>query len=789
MKWTYALSLWLALLLMVLLVACSSNDLEARFTFSPDDGDTNTVFEFDAGPSISVDTDIVSYVWDFADGNSATGEVVTHVYDTSGDYDVTLTVRNANGTQSSSSQTLVVDIANNAVPVAVINASPIVGTLTTRFNFDGTASFDPDSDPDDPNTFRDDDYTWTFGDGTTAEGAQVSHVYDASGEYEVRLSVRDPDNATNSTTLTVTVTDVSTRVRAVHAAPDVGLVDVAISSGANSSDANDVVLSGVPYAAASAYQAVAAGTVTVTVTPEGSSEPALSLEQPLAANRDYTAIALGTANPEDDFPLDALFFAEDNTTPAAGEFTLSVVHAAAGVPEVDVYVLSGELGEDSLADPNNTNPLTLAYRAVSPTLSLPVSAEDAAYRVIITPAGERTVVYDSGLLAGALMAGVNYTAVAATNPAEDALSPVQLVLLTDQTDTPFVALPNVNVLDEGSNDTPASATDIGVLAQDASLRTVAAIEDQGDVDIFAFSVSEATELTVRTQSQALGSSLDSVLTFHSADGTPLLSNDDANDDTVDSEVTVLVPAGDFLVSVRELDPLYGEPAAFYDLIISSNEIRDNDLPDYGASAGTFTGDSNAPTIGAFSGNALAVSAVQPDGDPLEQPLVILVDTPAATGLPILFDASEVGVLEVVLEDLSGQSRLTDRKTINPHTVKTALSGTFTFNFPGETIERNVDASATLSVPIVTAVERGSSSVTVTFADVPGANTNVEVFGRTSAAAGRASGTSPVSVPVSVSADEAIVVSVTSSDRSALQPPLTSTQRNVSQYLYYSEHAE
>jgi PKD repeat protein len=783
MKWTYAPSLrWVLLLL--LLVACSSNDLEARFSFLPDDGDTNTEFTFDAGLSISVDTDIISYVWDFGDGNSATGEVVTHVFDASGDYNVTLTVRNGNGTQSRSSQRVLVDAANNQPPTAVIGVSPITGTLNTRFNFDGTASFDPDSDPDDPNTFRDDDYTWTFGDGTTAEGAQVSHVYDAPGEYDVQLIVRDPDNADGSTTVTVTVADVSTRVRAVHAAPDVGLVDVAITSGVN-----DVLLSGVPYAAASAFQAVAADIVTVTVTPEGSSEPALVLEQPLAANRDYTAIALGTLNPADNFPLDTLFFAEDSTTPAAGEFTLSVVHAAAGAPEVDVYVLSGELGDDSLAEVNNASPLRLAYRAVSPTLSLPVSAEDAAYRVIITLAGEQRVVYDSGLLTDALRAGVNYTAVAAIDPAEDALSPVQLVLLSDQTDTPFVTLPNVNVLDEGSNDTPARATDIGELAQNASVRTLAAIEDQGDVDVFAFSVSEATELTARTQSQALGSSVDTILTFHSADGTPLLSNDDANDDTLDSAVTVLVPAGDYLVSVRNVDPLVGEPAAFYDLIISSDEIRANDLPDYGASAGTFTGDSNAPNIGAFSGNALAVSAVQPDGDPLEQPMVILVDTPAATGLPILFDADAVGVLEVILEDLSGQSRLVKTQAMTPQAVKTALGGTFTFNFPGETIERNVDASATLSVPTVTAVARAGSRVTVTFANVPGANTNVEVFGRTSAAAGRASGTSPLSVPVSVTADEAIVVSVISSDRSGLQPPLTSTQRNVSQYLYYSEHAE
>jgi len=785
MKWQYTLSLWLALLL----VACGSNDLVARFDVSPEDGDTNTVFEFDARASISVDTDIVSYTWDFADGSTATGQVVTHVFDASGDYDVTLTVTNVNGNRASSSQRVLVDAAGNELPVAVINVSPSSGTVNTRFNFDGSDSFDPDSDADDPNTFRDDDYIWNFGDGNTAEGAQVSHIYDTPGDYDVQLTVRDPDNATNNTTVSVNVAEVRTRVRALHAAPDVGRVDVGL---------NEIVLEGVPYAAASGYQAISEDSVQVTLTPEGSAEPALSLEQPLVAARDYTVIALGTAAPDDDIPLELVSFTEDSTAPAAGEFSLTVLHAAAGAPDVNVYVLAGELDDDSLADPSSTDAITLPYKALSPTLSLPASSlpaseQNAAYRLILTATtlqGQEVVVYDSGLLTDTLRAGVNYTAVAVAELAEDALSPVQIVLLTDQADTPFVAIPNVNIVDEGTNDSPADATNIGSLEQDASLRTVAAIEDQGDVDIFAFSVSEATELTARTQSQALGSSVDTILTFHSADGTPLLSNDDADDETLDSQVTVLIPAGDFLVSVRNFDPLFGDTAAFYDLIMTSNEIRDNDLPDYGASAGTFTGDSNAPNIGAFSGNALAVSAVQQDGDVLELPLVILVDTPTATGLPLLFDADEVGTLDVILEDLSGQSRLVDSQAITPQAVSAAVSGTFTFNFPGETIERTVDARATLAVPTVTAVARNGSSVTVTFDNVTGAtNSNVEVFGRSSAVAATASGSSPVTVPAAVTAAEPIVVSVTSSDRSALRPPFTSTQRNVSQYLYYSEHAE
>jgi alpha-tubulin suppressor-like RCC1 family protein len=50
-------------------------------------------------------------------------------------------------------------------------------------------------------------YAWDFGDGTTAEGENVDHLFAASGTFQVQLTVTDDDTATGTTTSPVTVSD------------------------------------------------------------------------------------------------------------------------------------------------------------------------------------------------------------------------------------------------------------------------------------------------------------------------------------------------------------------------------------------------------------------------------------------------------------------------------------------------------------------------------------------------------------------------------------------------------
>jgi PKD repeat protein len=83
--------------------------------------------------------------------------------------------------------------------VAVATATPSQADIGAAIAFDGSASYDVDG--------LIAGYAWTFGDGTTASGASVSHAYAAAGTYTVTLTVTDNLGATGGKTLTVTVID------------------------------------------------------------------------------------------------------------------------------------------------------------------------------------------------------------------------------------------------------------------------------------------------------------------------------------------------------------------------------------------------------------------------------------------------------------------------------------------------------------------------------------------------------------------------------------------------------
>jgi PKD repeat protein len=86
---------------------------EAKFTFSPLTPEELQVVNFNGSTSVGgTDMDgphtIVSWSWDFGDGEKKTGVTTTHDYVKSGLYLVTLTVTNEKGTTASGSQTITI---------------------------------------------------------------------------------------------------------------------------------------------------------------------------------------------------------------------------------------------------------------------------------------------------------------------------------------------------------------------------------------------------------------------------------------------------------------------------------------------------------------------------------------------------------------------------------------------------------------------------------------------------------------------------------------------------------
>ncbi len=103
----------------------SSNILpQAVITAAPTPAD-HTNIAFDAYSSTDADGSIISYKWNFGDGDTATGDYAEHKYLNPGDYNVVLTVVDDTNASSQDSMTIsVVDLsAANTPPAAIISAA------------------------------------------------------------------------------------------------------------------------------------------------------------------------------------------------------------------------------------------------------------------------------------------------------------------------------------------------------------------------------------------------------------------------------------------------------------------------------------------------------------------------------------------------------------------------------------------------------------------------------------------------------------------------------------------
>ena len=110
----------------------------ASFTYIPENPVVNQTITFNASSSYDPDGTIVSYKWDFGDGNitSTTEPIITHSYASAGDYIVNLKVADNYGATNSTNKTVTV---YPSTPVLVlISVSPPAVTLnvndTQHFN-------------------------------------------------------------------------------------------------------------------------------------------------------------------------------------------------------------------------------------------------------------------------------------------------------------------------------------------------------------------------------------------------------------------------------------------------------------------------------------------------------------------------------------------------------------------------------------------------------------------------------------------------------------------------------
>lgn len=164
----------------------------AAFTFTPIPATANLPLQFDASTSQpgAGATQIVSYNWNFGDGTSGTGKTVTHTFTAQNTYNVTLTVTNDRGLSASTTQ--VIGVGAAALPTPLFTFSPSAPGVGDTVFFNASTST-PGQGHSTITSYR-----WSFGDGGTASGVTVTHVYAVAGTYTVQLTVTDESGQSNT---------------------------------------------------------------------------------------------------------------------------------------------------------------------------------------------------------------------------------------------------------------------------------------------------------------------------------------------------------------------------------------------------------------------------------------------------------------------------------------------------------------------------------------------------------------------------------------------------------------
>lgn len=173
-----------------------SNRQEFCFSIIPDlEAATDEVCEGESilfeDASYSALGDVVAWEWDFDNGITSTDENPGEIeFLEAGDYEVTLSIIDAEGCDASETFTVTI----NPNPVAEFTATEVCEGTEMDLIDQSTVSTGSVSD-----------WNWNLGNGDTDFGSSVAVTYAAAGFYDVTLNVSTTEGCTDSVTAPVTV--------------------------------------------------------------------------------------------------------------------------------------------------------------------------------------------------------------------------------------------------------------------------------------------------------------------------------------------------------------------------------------------------------------------------------------------------------------------------------------------------------------------------------------------------------------------------------------------------------
>lgn len=168
--------------------------------------DNDMSINFDASNSSDINNDLLTYRWDFGDGEYAEGKKASHKYDELKNYDVKLIVKDGTDLGCGTSVDFIA-VRFNKAPVA--NASKdIISCAGVDIDFDGTNSF--------INRKGTVSAVWQFGDGKLTNGLKAMHSYSKAGQYKASLTLENNLNKMCSPSR-------DTRNVTINSSPSVGI--------------------------------------------------------------------------------------------------------------------------------------------------------------------------------------------------------------------------------------------------------------------------------------------------------------------------------------------------------------------------------------------------------------------------------------------------------------------------------------------------------------------------------------------------------------------------------------